>query len=69
MREQSRKMKEMNDRRAAEEERKQLEMEARAKLEKQLAKAEPGSRGAGEPKGRELGGVGRWGGGGEKGVS
>ncbi|CAJ1399276.1 unnamed protein product [Effrenium voratum] len=40
MREQSRKMKEMNDRRAAEEERKQLEMEARAKLEKQLAKEE-----------------------------
>ncbi|CAL1154425.1 unnamed protein product [Cladocopium goreaui] len=39
-REQSRKMKEMNDRRAAEEERKQLEMEARQKLEKQLAKEE-----------------------------
>ena len=31
-------MKEMNDRRAAEEERKQIEMEARQKLEKQLAK-------------------------------
>jgi len=39
-REQSRKMKEMNDRRAAEEERKQLELEARQKLEKQLAKEE-----------------------------
>ena len=30
----------MNDKRAAEEERKQLEMEARQKLEKQLAKEE-----------------------------
>ena len=38
MKEQSRKMKEMNDKRAAEEERKQMEMEARQKLEKQLAK-------------------------------
>ena len=41
MREQSRKMKELNDKRAAEEERKQLELEARQKLEKQLAKEEP----------------------------
>eukprot|EP00438_Fugacium_kawagutii_P005002 Skav230041 [mRNA] locus=scaffold465:187346:189591:+ [translate_table: standard] len=37
---------ELNDKRAAEEERKQLEMEARQKLEKQLAKEEPpGGRG------------------------
>mmetsp|Transcript_42369 Transcript_42369/g.88536 ORF Transcript_42369/g.88536 Transcript_42369/m.88536 type:complete len:262 (-) Transcript_42369:2-787(-) len=40
MREQSRKLKELNDKRAAEEERKQMEMEARQKLEKQLAKEE-----------------------------
>lgn len=32
---------ELNDKRAAEEERKQLELEARQKLEKQLAKEEP----------------------------
>jgi len=40
MREQSRKLKELNDKRAADEERKQMEMEARQKLEKQLAKEE-----------------------------
>jgi len=40
LREQSRKMKELNDKRAADEERKQMEMEARQKLEKQLAKEE-----------------------------
>ncbi|CAE7306217.1 KDM1B [Symbiodinium sp. CCMP2456] len=40
IREQSRKMKEMNDKRAEMEERKQMEMEARQKLEKQLAKEE-----------------------------
>lgn len=40
VREASRKMKELNDKRAADEERKQMEMEARQKLEKQLAKEE-----------------------------
>ena len=40
IREQSRKMKELNDKRAEMEERKQMEMEARHKLEKQLAKEE-----------------------------
>eukprot|EP00933_Yihiella_yeosuensis_P042207 TRINITY_DN3675_c0_g1_i1.p1 TRINITY_DN3675_c0_g1~~TRINITY_DN3675_c0_g1_i1.p1 ORF type:complete len:525 (-),score=157.67 TRINITY_DN3675_c0_g1_i1:294-1868(-) len=38
--ENSRRMKEMNDKRAADEERKQMELEARMKLEKQLAKEE-----------------------------
>lgn len=40
LREQSRKMKELNDRRAAEEERKMMEAEARQKLERQIAKEE-----------------------------
>mmetsp|Transcript_91820 Transcript_91820/g.163407 ORF Transcript_91820/g.163407 Transcript_91820/m.163407 type:complete len:522 (+) Transcript_91820:105-1670(+) len=40
VREASRKLKALNDKRAAEEERKQMEMEARQKLEKQLAKEE-----------------------------
>lgn len=40
LREQARKMKELNDRRASEEEKKQMELEARMKLEKQLAKEE-----------------------------
>ncbi|CAE8602664.1 unnamed protein product, partial [Polarella glacialis] len=40
VREASKKMKELNDKRALDEERKQMEMEARMKLEKQLAKEE-----------------------------